>query len=321
MAQEKSPWSGWRGGLIFAVVAVFVIGTIVVSGYVEVTPAGEFKFVVNSCRDSDGGQNYNVRGTLSGTGIAANLIDQCTSTYTLVERYCSGTSAKLAYYNCPYGCSNGACVAAPANVTPPSNVTLPTGTNVTLPRGTNITMPPTVSLSASPAAITSGQSSTLTWSSTNAASCSASGEWSGTKALSGSQAVTPANISPGLVATKTYTLACTGTGGTTSSSAIVSVSSMTVCGNGICESGENSLNCLRDCPCPQIVMPPLICSAGGNLTAVRDASGCTTGYSCVCRSGARCYNYEIAGSVTADCRWTNLQFCVSGCANQTGTCW
>jgi peptidoglycan/xylan/chitin deacetylase (PgdA/CDA1 family) len=76
---------------------------------------------------------------------------------------------------------------------------------------------PTVSLSANPTSITSGQSSTLTWSSTNATSCTASGAWSGARELSGSVSVSP-------TATATYTLACTGAGGTTSQSTTVTVS-------------------------------------------------------------------------------------------------
>jgi hypothetical protein len=75
---------------------------------------------------------------------------------------------------------------------------------------------PTVSLSASPASIDSGGSSTLSWSSTNAGSCVASGGWSGTKATSGSQAVSPSS-------TTTYGLSCTGSGGTGSQSATVTV--------------------------------------------------------------------------------------------------
>src|SRR6266404_2414789 len=41
-----------------------------------------------------------------------------------------------------------------------------------------ITPPPTVTLSASPTSVTAGTASTLTWASTNASSCTASGAWS-----------------------------------------------------------------------------------------------------------------------------------------------
>ncbi|MFZ2763618.1 MAG: hypothetical protein WAX80_01090, partial [Minisyncoccia bacterium] len=61
---------------------------------------------------------------------------------------------------------------------------------------------PTLTFNASSTSITSGQSSTLTWFSTNTSSCTASGAWSGTKAISGSQIVFP-------TATSTYTLVCT----------------------------------------------------------------------------------------------------------------
>jgi hypothetical protein len=77
---------------------------------------------------------------------------------------------------------------------------------------------PTLALSANPTTVTSGASSTLSWSSTNATSCTASGGWSGGKAVNGSQVVN--NIT---VAT-TYTLACTGTGGNVSRSVTVQVS-------------------------------------------------------------------------------------------------
>ena len=46
-------------------------------------------------------------------------------------------------------------------------------------------------LDAGPSAITSGSSSTLTWSATNATSCTASGSWSGAMPVSGSQSTGP----------------------------------------------------------------------------------------------------------------------------------
>src|ERR1700722_4885099 len=46
---------------------------------------------------------------------------------------------------------------------------------------------PIVTLSATPSSVKSGASSTLTWSSSDATACTASGGWSGSKGLSGSQ--------------------------------------------------------------------------------------------------------------------------------------
>jgi hypothetical protein len=83
---------------------------------------------------------------------------------------------------------------------------------------------PTVTISANPTSITSGGSSTLTWSSTNATSCTASGGstgWSGTKATSGTQSFSPTS-------TTTYSIVCSGTGGSSSTqSATVTVGSGT----------------------------------------------------------------------------------------------
>lgn len=80
---------------------------------------------------------------------------------------------------------------------------------------------PAVTISVTPEAVELGQSATLTWSSTGATSCTASGNWSGAEALSGSQIVTPAATGD-----YTYTLTCTGGEGSTSNSAVLSVSSI-----------------------------------------------------------------------------------------------
>jgi hypothetical protein len=77
---------------------------------------------------------------------------------------------------------------------------------------------PTVSLTANPGSIASGASSMLSWSSSGATSCTATGSWSGSKNLSGSQST------GALVASSTYTLSCTnGSGQTGSASATVQV--------------------------------------------------------------------------------------------------
>jgi hypothetical protein len=80
------------------------------------------------------------------------------------------------------------------------------------------TTTPAASLSANPSTITSGQSSSLTWRSTNATSCAATApsgfSVSGT---SGSKQVSPTS-------TTTYTITCSGSGGTSQpASAVVTV--------------------------------------------------------------------------------------------------
>ncbi len=49
---------------------------------------------------------------------------------------------------------------------------------------------PTVTLSSSSASVIVGEVVTLSWSSTNATSCSASGAWTGSKAVNGNEDVT-----------------------------------------------------------------------------------------------------------------------------------
>jgi len=75
---------------------------------------------------------------------------------------------------------------------------------------------PTATLGANPATITSGNNSTLTWSSNNASSCTASGGWTGTKGTNGTQSVSPTS-------TTTYTIACTSSSGTAQTSVKINV--------------------------------------------------------------------------------------------------
>lgn len=88
-------------------------------------------------------------------------------------------------------------------------------------RGKGWAKTPAVSLSASPTSVTSGSSTTLSWNSSYATSCTASGGWIGDKALSGKQS------SVGLMASTSFTLTCTGTGGSASKTVWVGVTAPT----------------------------------------------------------------------------------------------
>ncbi|MES2149788.1 MAG: VCBS repeat-containing protein [Pseudomonadota bacterium] len=83
---------------------------------------------------------------------------------------------------------------------------------------TPATPAPTVTLTISQPKVTLGSSATLTWSSTNATSCTASGAWAGTQAISGTSAQTPTTSGA-----PTYTLTCTGAGGTANQSVALTV--------------------------------------------------------------------------------------------------
>jgi hypothetical protein len=78
--------------------------------------------------------------------------------------------------------------------------------------------PPAVTITVAPTTITVGESATLTWSSTNATSCTASGAWSGTQDTSGTH-----SESPTAIGSNTYTLTCTGSGGSADASAALMV--------------------------------------------------------------------------------------------------
>jgi uncharacterized repeat protein (TIGR03803 family) len=75
---------------------------------------------------------------------------------------------------------------------------------------------PTVTIAVNPSSVSVGQAATLTWSSTHATACTASGAWTGGEALSGTLAVTPTSAG-----TETFTLTCSGTGGSAHASAVL----------------------------------------------------------------------------------------------------
>lgn len=76
---------------------------------------------------------------------------------------------------------------------------------------------PSVTFSVADASVPQGGSTTLSWTSTDATSCAASGGWSGDRPLQGSALVGPLN------GATTYTLTCTGDGGTSMDMLSVSV--------------------------------------------------------------------------------------------------
>jgi hypothetical protein len=86
--------------------------------------------------------------------------------------------------------------------------------------------PPTVTLTSSAASAVTGSSITLSFSSTNATSCTASGGWTGSEPTSASTATET------LSATTTYTLTCTGAGGTATQSVTVTATAAPSSGHG-----------------------------------------------------------------------------------------
>jgi hypothetical protein len=77
---------------------------------------------------------------------------------------------------------------------------------------------PQISFTANPDSITPGASATLTWSAPDATGCTASGDWSGAKPVSGSQTISPTSDS-------VYTLSCDNENGTSGRSVAISIAS------------------------------------------------------------------------------------------------
>ncbi|MFH1443742.1 MAG: PEGA domain-containing protein [Candidatus Micrarchaeota archaeon] len=75
-----------------------------------------------TCTDSDGGENYYLKGSVSGlsNGIAYSHSDTCDSSSRLIEYVCDGYDFERFFITCPVSkpiCSNGACTS---NGTAPS---------------------------------------------------------------------------------------------------------------------------------------------------------------------------------------------------------
>jgi hypothetical protein len=72
-------------------------------------------------------------------------------------------------------------------------------------------LPASINISLSPSAVMPGQSATLSWTTANATSCTASGAWSGTLQSAGSM-----NVILQAATAQIYSVICTGTSGTIS---------------------------------------------------------------------------------------------------------
>jgi len=84
---------------------------------------------------------------------------------------------------------------------------------------------PTLTLRANSPSIQQGTTGVVTWSTTNVNNCQASGAWSGARAPSGSETVGPLNAS------STFSLVCTGAGGTVEAATFIAVTAAPGGGN------------------------------------------------------------------------------------------
>ena len=173
-------------------------------------------------------------GTSATSSVTVNIIPAVTFTASPAS-VASGSASTLAWSstNATSCAASGAWSGVePTNGTQSSGaLTMPTSYSLACsgPGGTSGTATvvvgviPLATLSAYPTVVPSGGSSTLTWSSSNATSCAASGGWSGTLATGGTRGT------GALAATTSYSLTCTGSGGTSNvSTATVTIASGTV---------------------------------------------------------------------------------------------
>lgn len=90
------------------------------------------------------------------------------------------------------------------------------GASVTVAAPVVVSPVPIIAITLGSLTINSGDSSTLSWSSSNSTACTATDGWSGAKATTGSLTVSP-------IKDTTYTLTCTGPGGSDTKSVTLSV--------------------------------------------------------------------------------------------------
>jgi hypothetical protein len=149
-----------------------------------------------------------------------------------------------------------------------------TPSSVTITVGTSEDAATIVSFRADPATVNPGGSSTLSWTTVNADSCTASGSWSGDKAVNGSESVTP----PSAPASYLYTLQCTGPDGQNAASSIT----VTVAGPGTSTGGDQDGDGVPDSEdnCPTIPNP-----------GQEDADGDDIGDACESVSGGDISNW------------------------------
>lgn len=112
---------------------------------------------------------------------------------------------------------------------------------------------PTLAFSASPTTVSAGATTTLTWASIGATSCTGTGTgFSGAMPLSGSISVAPA-------ATSTFSLSCTGAGGSTTRQVTVTVSGVT-----------------GPLPVVSLTASPAMITSGGSSTLTWNATNATS---------------------------------------------
>ena len=193
------------------------------------------------------------------------------------------------------GCTTGD-GEVPITPTTPGTPNTPVTPTTPLPIFTTI-------LSANPTILATGATSVISWATTGASSCTASGDWSGAQATSGTQTVGPFSVTS--VTTRNFTLSCTNASGTVTSSVSITVNPPGVATIPTSTIGSFSIS-------------PTTIVSGSNATLSWTSSNTTL---CVA-SGSWSGNKSVAGSETVgpfnSSVATNFVFNIS-CGNALGT--
>jgi hypothetical protein len=113
--------------------------------------------------------------------------------------------------------SNDSIVLSSTSTSSNTNTNTSGTTSVSVSTTVNAPPAPTVNISASPSSLPYDGSTTLNWSSDNTSDCTASGDWSGSKVVSGSQTISA------LTTNSSFSLFCSGPGGSVSDSVSITV--------------------------------------------------------------------------------------------------
>jgi hypothetical protein len=209
-------------------------GTKATSGTASVSPTSSTTYTL-SCAGTGGAAKSSVLVTVVPATPVAPTVTLSANTATITAgstatlkwssknaQVCSGTGG----WSGNQGTSGSTSVSPATTTTYGLSCTSSAGsaqasTKITVNAAVTAPTPaPTLTLTASPSTIISGNSSTLTWTSKNADSCTASNGWSGAQADSGNKSVSPTSNT-------TYTLSCSGAGGTAQESTTVTVTAAT----------------------------------------------------------------------------------------------
>jgi len=135
------------------------------------------------------------------------------------------------------------------------------------PPSTTPVAAPTLSLSVTPTSVVTGGQANLTWTSTNATSCTASGSWTGSEDVTGTQSTGP------LQTNATYSLNCIGSSGSVSKSVTVTVSQPQAAPMISIEATPTSVSNGSTATLTWHADNASQCSAGGSWSGSRDVSG------------------------------------------------